>query len=222
MLPQQQQQHQQPHGLLASVANHATPSSHRPASYQPTNIAHAALPPPPPTGHAHDTPTHDLQQTIQSTRNKLRNTSSSSTKKQRAKRAQSIDWTAESAAHVGHMTPTSANHQYVGGAEDYYSVPRKCHRTVSSDYLDAAGSSAAHVAPSTSSGATTATNATSDGTQLTSDCHYPWSDPHGFSTAPVPPSSPPPTPPYANQALWADDPDAVLRADSMHDVSKYY
>lgn len=180
------------------IKNHAQPTSGGmglSSQFKPTSIPQQPLPLPPPTD------SQILKQSIQNTRQKLRNTRNKNNDK-RAKRAQSIDWTAQpdsfgtdSPILEHNQTHVQVNHSAT--AEDYYSVPKKCHRTVSSNYLD-------------------------------HSMDYPWSDgSHFSSTIPQPPTSPPPSPPYANKAMWArqtstENPDAVMRADSLSDMSKYY
>lgn len=139
-----------------------------------------------------------LKQSIQSTKNKLKNTKKSKASSSSSKRAQSIDWTSnqyDQQQQQQQQQPQQPQH-----TEDYYSVPRKCHRAVSQNYLDQ---------------------------QPASD----WpADASAFSSVPVPPSSPPPSPPYANEAMWRGDSaaaaavngDEIQRADSMQDISRYY
>ena len=140
---------------------------------------------------------------LKQSRQKLKHRSS---KEKKAKRAQSIDWTQQqqqqqqqhlmdSSAASAATTASTGNH-----TEDYYSVPRKCHRAVSSNYLD----------------------------QSVENC--PWNEGGTcqFAVVPQPPSTPPPSPPYkgdstnAVSAMDSNHVDEIARADSMQDISRYY
>lgn len=155
---------------------------------------------------------HMSTQVIQMTKQKLKHTGNHSktldersSSSQRAKRAQSIDWTNQD-PNIQQQQQITAQVNAMHANEDYYSVPRKCHRAVSSNYLDQDVHS--------TGGASWATD--------------PKVDLYHFSSVPQPPPSPPPSPPYqtSQAASWAastsDNGDGIARADSISDMARFY